>query len=86
MRGMTGSVTLTWVSSLHRCGAFHGAWLGLDHSFNILVVDNIEVLRDTSVMACLHEAIVAAIGRATDCSARSHVCLHGAIVAATRHV
>ena len=37
-------------------------------------------------MACLHGAIVAAIGRATDRRDRSrdrlHVCLHGAIVAA----
>ena len=37
-------------------------------------------------MACLHEAIVAAIGRATDrrdgSRDRSRVCLHGAIVAA----
>ena len=37
-------------------------------------------------MACLHGAIVAAIGRATDRRYRSrdrlHVCLHGAIVAA----
>jgi len=37
-------------------------------------------------MACLHEAIVAAIGRATDRRDRSrdrlHVCLHDAIVAA----
>ena len=38
------------------------------------------------LMACLHGAIVAAIGRATDRRDRSrdrlHVCLHGAIVAA----
>ena len=33
-------------------------------------------------MACLHRAIVAAIGRATDRRDRLHVCLHGAIVAA----
>ena len=37
-------------------------------------------------MACLHGAIVAAIGRATDrrdwSRDRLHVCLHGAIVAA----
>ena len=35
-----------------------------------------------SVMACLHGAIVAAIGRATDRRDRLHVCLHDAIVAA----
>ena len=33
-------------------------------------------------MACLHGAIVAAIGRATDRRDRLHVCLHDAIVAA----
>jgi len=44
LRGMTDSVRLTWVRSLHRCGAFHGVLLDLDHSFIILVVDdNIEV-------------------------------------------
>ena len=35
-----------------------------------------------SVMACLHGAIVAAIGRATDRRDRLHVCLHDPIVAA----
>ena len=36
-----------------------------------------------NIMACLHGAIVAAIGRATDRRDRLHVCLHDAIVAAT---
>ena len=35
-----------------------------------------------NIMACLHGAIVAAIGRATDRRDRLHVCLHDAIVAA----
>jgi len=36
----------------------------------------------SGVMACLHSAIVAAIGRETDRRDRLHVCLHDAIVAA----
>ena len=35
-----------------------------------------------AIIRCLHEAIVAAIGRATDRRDRLHVCLHDAIVAA----
>jgi len=59
LRGMTGSVRLTWVRSLHRCGAFHGVLLDLDHSFIILVVDdNIEVLRDTSVTLLFHCKVI----------------------------
>jgi len=45
------------------------------------VQDRFYGARDT-LMACLHGAIVAAIGRATDRRDRLHVCLHDAIVAA----
>jgi len=41
-----------------------------------------QTVDNMSVMACLHGAIVAAIGRATDRRDRLHVCLHDAIVAA----
>ena len=80
LRGMTGSVRLTWVRRLHRCGAFHGVLLDLDHSFDILVVDdNIEVLRDTSITLLFHCKVIFTLlvmSMNTNCDRAEEVGLH----------
>ena len=66
-------LALRWLSSAHYTYTV-AYWL--------IIITWSGFLVQQLLMACLHGAIVAAIGRATDRRDRLHVCLHDAIVAA----